>query len=206
MLVEKRFFVNEGVNENNRKKDMDAQLKIKVNTLFEIIDELNYYQILRLSADCVQSEIEDGFQRQGNLYHPKHFEDANDELTTKGQYLLLSINESYQVLNEISGRLKYDQILGEKLLRIEHTKLLNAQESQTNNDPLQAATNESAKKYWALGLQAYDSGDFNSAVLQIKFAIQFEPNNEVFLEWLEKSEIEVKKAPKQTKNPYKLRL
>ena len=185
---------------------MDAILKVKVNTLFEVIDELNYYQILKLSLNCVQSEIQEGFRSQGEMYHPKHFEDSDEECKAKGQYIVLSINESYQVLNEISGRLKYDHILGEGVLRIEHTKLINSQESQTNNDPLQAATNESAKKYWTLGLQAYDSGDFNSAVLQIKFAIQFEPSNEIFLEWLAKAEAEVKKAPKENKNPYKLRL
>lgn len=186
---------------------MDAVLKIKINTLFDIIDELTYYQILKLSSDCIQSEIEEAYQAQARMFHPKNLgEDIDDELITKAKYILLSLNESYKILKEITGRLKYDHLLTSGQLRIENTKLLNAQEAQSNNDPAQAATNESAKKYWALGLQAYNSGDFHSAVLQIKFALQFEPSNDVFLEWLDKAQIEAKKAPKQKNNPYKIRL
>lgn len=185
---------------------MDAVLKIKINTLFDIIDELNYYQILRLSEDCVQSEIEEGYQFQGQTFHPKRLEDADEETFTKAKYILLSLNEAYGVLKEITGRLKYDHLLASGQIRLENTKLLNAQESQANNDPAMAATNESAKKYWAMGLEAYNSGDFRSAVLQIKFALQFEPNNDIFQEWLAKAKIEAKKAPKQNNNPYKIRL
>lgn len=185
---------------------MDPILKIKINTLFDIIDELSYYQILTLSEDCVQYEIEEGYQSQGRTFHPKFLDDADEETMTKAKYILLSLNEAYEILKDISGRLKYDHILASGQLRVENTKLLNAQESQSNNDPAQAATNESAKKYWALGLQAYNSGDFASAVLQIKFALQFEPANEIFQEWLEKADVEAKKAPKQNNNPYKIRL
>ena len=185
---------------------MDAILKIKINTLFDIIDELTYYQILTLSEDCVQSEIEEGYQTQGRNFLPKFLADADEETLTKAKYIILSLNEAYEILKEIPGRLKYDHLLTSGQIRVENTKLLNAQESQSNNDPAMAATNESAKKYWTLGLQAYNSGDFGSAALQIKFALQFEPNNEVFIEWLEKAELEAKKAPKQKNNPYKIRL
>ena len=51
-----------------------------------------------------------------------------------------------------------------------------------------------------------DAKRFESAILNIKFAIQFEPKNEVFAEWLEKAKEESKKAPQKDKNPFKLRL
>ena len=168
--------------------------------------KFDYYQILQLSEDCVQSDIEEAFQYQGGTYHPNHFADAEEELKTKGQYIILSIKEAYEVLNAIPTRLRYDHLLTQGQLRIENTKLLNAQESQSNNDPAHAATNESAKKYWSMGLEAYNSGDFASAVLQIQFALQFEPSNPIFQEFLDKAKTESKKAPKQNNNPYKIRL
>ena len=40
----------------------------------------------------------------------------------------------------------------------------------------------------------------------IKFALQFEPDNEVFKEWMEKAKDADNKAIKKEKNPYKLRI
>ena len=41
----------------------------------------------------------------------------------------------------------------------------------------------------------YESGRFESAILNIKFAIQFEPDNDVFKEWLEKAVNADSKSP-----------
>ena len=185
---------------------MNAILKIEINALYSIIDELNYYQILKLTPSCIQDEIKPAYQNQGAYFHPDKLDESDEEISLKGKYIFLSIKEAYETLNDASDRLKYDHLLSKGILRIADTKLLNTQDTQGSNDPSQAATNESAKKYWTLGLQAFDAGDFRSAVMQIKFAMQFEPNNEVFQEWLEKAEIESKKAPKQNNNPYKIRL
>ena len=77
---------------------------------------------------------------------------------------------------------------------------------QSAQDPAHAANSDTSKKFWVNGLQAFESGDYQTAVLQIGFALQFEPNNEVFKEWLAKAKEENEKAPKQNLNPYKLRL
>ena len=111
----------------DREKTMDALLKLKINTLFDIVDELNYYQILKLSQDCLQSEIELSYQSQKRNFHPDLLSEADEELQTKAKYLHLSFHEAYEVLNEISGRLKYDHLLIDGQLRVENTKLLNAQ-------------------------------------------------------------------------------
>ena len=34
-----------------------VQLSIEVNTLHEILDELDYYRLLQLDPDCVQGDI-----------------------------------------------------------------------------------------------------------------------------------------------------
>ena len=63
-----------------------------------------------------------------------------------------------------------------------------------------------SKKYWTLALSDYESGRYESAILNIKFAIQFEPDNDIFKEWLEKAKKAEEAAPKKEKNPYKLRI
>ena len=65
-------------------------------------------------------------------------------------------------------------------LRVDDTKLTRGLDRQKSNDPLTAANNDTAKKYWLLGLQAFDSKEFDNAIMQIQFALQFEPTNEIF--------------------------
>ena len=38
--------------------DAGAQMRIEVTTLHELLDELNYYSLLRIDPDCVQGDIE----------------------------------------------------------------------------------------------------------------------------------------------------
>jgi DnaJ-class molecular chaperone len=184
----------------------NSSLLIKVETLYSIIDELNYYQILRLKQDCIQSEITDAYKMQANFYHPKQFEEQSSDILDQVQYISLSIKEAYHSLKDIEGRLGYDAKLERGTLRINDTKLTRGLDRQTSNDPRKAATNEKAKKYWLLGLQAFEAKEYDNATMQIQFALQFEPTNETFLEWLEKSKEAAKKAPKKNNNPYKLRL
>ena len=70
----------------------------------------------------------------------------------------------------------------------------------------QAATKPSSEKYWKLALRAYREKNYISCMTNIKFALQFEPDNEVFKEWMEKAKEADKNAVKKEKNPYKLRI
>jgi hypothetical protein len=79
-------------------------------------------------------------------------------------------------------------------------------ERSSTNDPSKAAQTEQSKKYWLLGLADMDAERFDSAIMNIKFAIQFERENEVFQEWLAKAKQSAEEAPQKEKNPFKIRL
>jgi hypothetical protein len=182
------------------------KLHIEIETLYSVIDDLNYYQILRLPQDCIQDEVIIAYKRQANYFKGTPQIKENEELSDKLGYITLSIKESYKTLKEPTGRLCYDTFLEKGNIRIDDTKLKRGLDRQKSNDPLTAANNDKSKKYWLLGLKAFDAKEYDNAILQIQFAIQFEPSNEIFLEWLAKSKEAAKKAPKKNKNPYKLRL
>ena len=78
-------------------------------------------------------------------------------------------------------------------------------QDQGANDPANAAMTEDGKSgghwHWR-PLKTRYSG----AVINVGFALQYESNNEAFLELKAKAEEEAKKAPKQNNNPYKIRL
>ena len=58
-----------------------------------------------------------------------------------------------------------------------------------------------------MALECWKEKDYKGCTLQIRFASQFEPDNEVFKQWAEKAkQAEEKAAGEVEENPYKLRL
>ncbi len=183
----------------------EQHITIEIQTLSEFIDELNYYEMLGLEPDCVQSDIPLVYKEMVERFKPSQVVAADEELTEQGQYLLLSFKEAFETLNSIASRLQYDVQLSQGQIRIEDTQLAQVQD-QNANDPSAAAMTENGKKYWTLALEAFENKDFHSAVLQVGFALQYESSNEVFKEFKVKAEAEAKKVPKKNNNPYKIRL
>jgi len=182
----------------------NAQDRLRLETLHEIVDELDYYRLLQLNQNCEQQEISVAFRQMSVQFHPD--KSPHMDLTDKSTYIFTSINEAFRVLKSPESRMSYDHQLAQGQIRIDDTVLQSDGVKSRSNDPSQAATTDNSKKYWTLGLQDYETGNFDSAILNIRFALQFEPKNEVFQEWLEKAQEAAKKAPKKESNPYKLRL
>lgn len=177
--------------------------EIRLNALYEIVDDLDYYQLLKLTATCEQTAIAMAFKRESQTLHP---DKSPTDLKEKATYIYTAIQEAHRILKDPDSRLVYDGLLSKGQIRVEDTALKTGSERSSANDPSKAAQTEQAKKYWLLALADMDAKRFESAILNIKFAIQFEPKNEVFTEWLEKAKEESKKAPQKDKNPFKLRL
>jgi curved DNA-binding protein CbpA len=191
--------------EKDQKALDELRERIEWETLYEIVDELNYYQLLRLSPECGQAEIPQAFRRESQRLHPDQAATLPD-MKEKSTYVFTAINEAFRVLKAADSRLAYDSLLESGQIRTQDTALKTEGDRGSSNDPANAATMDTSKKYWQLGLAAFDAKDYESSIMQIKFALQFEPKNEIFQEWLEKAKAELKKAPKKEKNPYKLRL
>ena len=120
--------------------------------------------------------------------------------------IFTAINEAFRILKEPQTRLEYDGLLKNGVIRVEDTALRSGSERSSANDPSKAAQTEQSKKYWLMGLADMDAERYDSAIMNIKFALQFERDNEVFQEWLEKAKTAAEEAPQKEKNPFKIRL
>jgi len=183
----------------------NLKTQVMLETLYEIVDELDYYKLLRVDPQCEPADISAAYKAQSQKLHPDRSSTLKD-MKDKANYIYTAINEAFRVLKDSDSRLIYDNLLENGHLRVEDTALNTNVDRQNANDPANAATTEMSKKYWTLALSDYESKRFESAILNIKFALQFERENEVFIEWLEKAKVALKKAPKKEANPYKLRL
>ena len=182
-----------------------VKTKVIIETLHEIVDELDYYQLLRIEKSCAQADISAAFRKESQKLHPDRSRNI-DGLKEKANYIYTAVNEAFRVLKDPDSRLVYDYLVSKGHIRVEDTALKTSAQASKSNDPSQAATTEKSKKYWTLALSDFDAKRFESCILNIKFALQFESDNDVFKEWLEKAKIAEKNAPKKEKNPYKLRI
>ena len=69
--------------------DPRLRMRIEIETLHELVDELNYYRLLQLDCDCAQDEIGPAFRRESRRLHPDRmatFKDAT--FREKGNYIL----------------------------------------------------------------------------------------------------------------------
>jgi curved DNA-binding protein CbpA len=187
--------------------DARARLKVEIDTLHEIIPELDYYGVLLLSRDCDQDEIGDAFRDESRRLHPDRMSVLRDEaVQSRANDTYRLVNEAYRVLKDPEQRAQYDQLLEQGVLRMTDDAKSSA-DSARSNEPENAASHPKAEKYWRMALRDWGTKSYKSCVMNVKFALNFEPDNETFKEWLEKADAAQTEADsKKEKNPYKLRL
>ena len=153
--------------------EIAQQRKLQLETLYEIVDELNYYEILGLSRLAHQSEIEPAFRAKTQQFHPSALQgsglEQDAELMDHWEYVLLSFKEARDKLIDPSDRIRTDIDIDAGQLRSSDTELTRGLERQSAQDPAHAANSDTSKKFWINGLQAFENGDYQTAVLQMYF-------------------------------------
>lgn len=188
---------------------MDRRLatQVEIETLHEILPELDYYRLLQLEADCPPDAVDPAFRRESRRLHPDRFASFDPAVRDKANEIYRSVGEAHRVLKEPESRTRYNQERGGGARRVSSEGMAAAaKERAVAVDPSQAATNAKAEKYWKMALQNWSEGNFKGCVLQIQLALSFEPGNPVFLEWMEKARAAADEKAKKNENPYKIRL
>jgi curved DNA-binding protein CbpA len=190
---------------------MDPRLRprIEIETLHELLPELDCYQLLGLKPDAPQTDVDAAFRQESRRLHPdRHAAGATPEFRTKSNEVFKAVNDAYRTLRDPDARARYDAERRQGALRMnEEARKAAEAEAAARNDPAKAARTPKGERYWRMALQCWNDEDFNGAVIQINFALSFEPNNETFKEWLAKAKTanDEKKRGKLM-NSYKIRL
>ena len=183
-------------------------LQVEIETLHELLDELDYYRILRLPRTCTAEEVGQAFRKESRRLHPDRVAAIRDPaIQRQANAIYRLVGEAYRCLKDPERRARYDQLLDEGQLRMTDEADAAAQADRHRGDPEYAAHDPKAEKYWKMALRDFRDENFGAAVMNIQFALNFEPDNEVFKEWLDKARAAKKEADaKKEKNPYKLRI
>ena len=80
------------------------------------------------------------------------------------------------------------------------------QERLKAESPEHATADPKAEKYWHMALKDWDDKNYKGCVMNIQFALNFEPDNEIMQEWMAKARGAADKKAQDNHNPYKLRI
>jgi curved DNA-binding protein CbpA len=186
---------------------MDPYLKtrVEVQTLHELLPELDYYRILRIPRDAPAGEIDAAFQRESRWLHPDRYGRIGDaELTARVNDIYRFLSEARRTLKDPDARVRYD---ASKSFRADSGTLADAaQDAAAKQNPEFAARTPKGEKYWKMALKCWEDKDFKGAFIQIGFALSFEPDNETFKEWHLKAKSAMVDSSKDREHTYKLRI
>ena len=188
---------------------MDPRLRTRfeVEAIHSLLPELSQYHLLGLKQGCPQDEVDAAFRNESRRLHPDRVSaGASPELKVMANEVFKAINEAYRVLRDPDLRALYDHSLTSGKAREDEDARRSA---ESVRDPSKAARTPKGEKYWKMALQCWEAKDFNGCKKQIGFALGFEPDNEVFKEWLIKAQAGLdfkKKVTGGAGNSYRIRL
>ncbi len=188
---------------------MDPRLRTRfeVEAIQSLLPELSHYHLLGLTPGCAQDEVDAGFRNESRRLHPDRVSaGASTELKQLANEVFKAINEAYRVLRDPDLRALYDQSLNSGKGREDEDARRTA---ESVRDPSKAARTPKGEKYWKMALQCWEARDFTGCKMQIQFALTFEPDNEVFKDWMAKAQMGLDSKKKDTGgagNHYRIRL
>lgn len=202
--------------------DPELKRKVEVETLAGLLDELDYYRILKLKAGSPIGEVEKAFASQSKTFHPDRFFGVRDpKFTKKVTAVYKKVTEAYQVLKDPELKKMYDQKLGVRgggpsasgsgafATSTGSFSAIDKNALEKERDQLasgEIVSDKRAKKYWELAQIANQNEDWNGVVMNLQFAISFEPDNVLLKQRLDDAKVKMEEKKKKGVNPYKIKI
>jgi DnaJ-class molecular chaperone len=158
---------------------MDPELQIKYQLLSSIIDELDYYQILKIPQTASLDEIKTAYHAESREFHPDNYSDVTDP-EMKEMILKVSkrITEAYTTLRDHEKRKRYDTQIS---LPPDQRKLRYSEESSAAKpqQPEDGFATPQGRRLYNQGVLELKMGKWNVAERTLKLALSFEPGNQL---------------------------
>jgi len=166
---------------------MDENFKRQVLSMAKVIDELDYYQILKLDQMAFDDDIKRAYFGESRLYHPDKYFNEPPQFQAQVTRVFKRVCEAYKVLSDKERRSLYTkQINGadrQKFLRFD-LKVLEQEKAKKEDE----GHTPMGKKYYQLAKAAIQNKDFKGAKINLQLAVKMEPQNQTFQERLKEVE------------------
>jgi curved DNA-binding protein CbpA len=152
----------------------------EVIALAALIDEMNYYQVLRIDPRASLGQIREAYHAQSRLYHPDRYFSFPDGPFKQSIYKISKrVTEAYITLRDVQKRQFYDQQLqqsGSKQLRYTEQ----SEEAQKKAKVEETGKTEKGRQLYRQGMAEMKRKNFIAAERTFKMAMAYEPDNELF--------------------------
>jgi DnaJ-class molecular chaperone len=202
---------------------VDIRKKIEVEALSDVLEDLDYYKLLKLRAGAPIPEVEGAFARQSQEFHPDRFFGVRDpRFMKKVTQIFKKVTEAYQVLRDPELKKMYDTKLGLRdggpgsskassksggsSRKPAHVSKAALEAEKEAGDVDDTVADKRARKYWDLAQIAEMNEDWNGVVMNIGFALTYEKDNVILKEKLAEAKVKMRDKNKKDKNPYKIKI
>lgn len=191
---------------------VELRNRVEVEVVHSVLDELDYYKILKLKGGAPTGDVERAFAEQSKAFHPDRFFGVRDpKFMRKVTSVFKKVQESYAVLRDPELKKMYDQKMGfRKGKGAEggggHVDKASLEREKAALDSDEVVADKRARKYWDLAQIALMSKDWNGAVMNLQFALTYEKGNPIVEERLEFARDQLEEKKKNAINPYKIKI
>lgn len=157
---------------------MDEGFAIEAQALAQVLDELDYFQILKVGQNSSPADLKAAYYRESRAYHPDRFLQLPDlELREAIGKIYKRINEAYVCLRDDSKRAKYHaDVSGPDRQR--KLRFVEASEQELKKEKEQeVGATPQGRKFFLAGLSDLAAQRFASAERNFKMALTYEPSN-----------------------------
>lgn len=162
----------------------------EIKALARIVDELDYYQLMKVRRGASAREVKSAYHATSRLFHP----DANRHLDGELQFAVATISkrvtEAYSVLRDPRRRQAYDRQLdasGGVRMQLAAAEAGARRQEQEN----QGRTPQ-GRQFFQLAKAAMQRGDWAGAERNLRTALTFERDNAFFQQQLAEARTRLK--------------
>jgi DnaJ-class molecular chaperone len=171
---------------------MDPAKAIEIEMLAQLIEELDYYQVLKVDPKATRNQVKDAYRREGAGWHPDGFARIDDPRIRAAVHgISKRITEAYTVLRDTTLRDRYDRGLAIDRKRfLRYSAELDKEQKKVEAEEI--GKNPKAREYYRLGTIAMQQGRFVDAEKQLKMALTWEPGNATYTAALKEAQKNIK--------------
>ena len=193
---------------------LDLRQRVEVEVVAGMLEDLDYYRILKLKPGAPVGDVERAFADQSKAFHPDRFFGVRDpKFMRMVTAVFKRVQESYQVLRDPELKKMYDQKMGfrkgrdgKTAKRVGHVGKADLEKEKAAFDSEELVEDKRARKYFDLAQIAMMNSDWNGVVMNLQFAMTYEKDNPVMIEQLARAKGELEKKKQQEINPYKIKI
>jgi curved DNA-binding protein CbpA len=157
---------------------IDASFEIELQAMMQVLDELDYFQVLKVPMGADPATIKAAYYRESRVYHPDRFyQVASIELKEAVGRIYKRINEAYVTLRDDSKRAKYAaDVSGPD--RPKKLRFVEASEQELKKDKeSEIGTTPQGRKFFQAGMLDLMAQRWSQAERNFKLALTYEPAN-----------------------------